>query len=87
MAALDARHEAGLPRMTKIAIVDRPRRSSIVTGAAITSIDKVLHTDSRLTRLHPDSKFYVADRTLKPNPVKPVRKYDRRNSLRLGVII
>jgi hypothetical protein len=87
MTALYARLETGFAGMTQIAIVDRPCRTAIVTSTAITSIDKVLHTDVRRPCLHPDSEFDVAYRTLKPNPVKPVRKYDWCYTLRLGIVV
>ena len=84
---VNQRWRAGLARVAKVAILDRPCDVTVVTRAAVLTVDYFEHVDFVAAGLELESQISVTDFAGESCPVKPMRKHDRPHAGLVGEIV
>src|SRR3989337_275965 len=72
--------------MTPVTIKRRPGYPPVMTFSTILPLDNLSHIDI-IGSLSHDKDIFMTNLAFKPDPVEPVRKYDRRHSGLLCIFI
>jgi len=85
MPATNPAFQAGLARVTEVAVFDAPRRLVIVAHTAKFSLGNILHPHVVRTRAHLEPQLVVTDLAAKPDTMKPVGKDDWADVRQTGI--
>jgi len=85
MPATNPAFQAGLARVTEVAVFDAPSRLVVVAHAAEFPLGDFLHSHVVRTRTHLEPQFVVTDLAAKPDAMKPVGKDDGTDIRQIGI--
>ena len=79
-AFVHLRRMTGFTGVADIAVFDRPCNFTIVTGAAVFSVNDFQHIDLITTGFHLEAEIGMANLATEPNTVEPMRKNNRAHA-------